>query len=229
MFTPFIPRPGFRQRHRVEFQRMSLEPAPARRRTQEERRTATRKAILDAAADRLVEAGLDGVTIAAVAKAAGVSSGAVLHHFDTKLQLILALTQHLSDASKDEVVHSADPDAPIEDRVSDMIDTILTAVFDPFTRAQFELHTAARVDPALAEQLVALNAHNARVYVEDLAIALLQAQVDPVRVQASMELAVCAAVGLSLLSISGGDPAIEERMADSLKAHILAELDRVES
>jgi len=203
---------------------MTPEQAPARRRTQDERRTATRQAILDAAADRLVEAGLDGVTIAAVSKAAGVSSGAVLHHFENKVQLILALAGHLSDVGKDAAVRSADPNAPIEERVAHMIDTIIHAVFDPSIRAQFELHTRARVDPSFAEQLVVLNARNAEVYVTDLAIALLQAQVDPARVQASMELAVCAAVGLSLLTISGSDPAVEERMAQSLKTHILDEI-----
>ncbi|WP_426572213.1 TetR/AcrR family transcriptional regulator [Aquihabitans sp. McL0605] len=203
---------------------MPPEPAPARRRTQDERRTATRQAILDAAAGRLVEGGLDGVTIAAVAKAAGVSSGAVHHHFGNKLELILALTNHLSDASRDAVVHSTDTTAPIEERVSQMIDTIMAAVFDPATRAQFELHTAARIDPALAQQLNVLNARSAEVYVADLAGVLIEAQVEPIRVLAAVELSLCAAIGLSLLTISGTDPAIEQRLADSLKAHILSEI-----
>lgn len=199
---------------------------PVVRRTQEERRTATRQAILDAAAERLVEGGLDGVTIAGVAKTAGISTGAVIHHFDNKLELILALTRHLSDASKDSVVHRTDPDASIEDRVDQMIDTVMEAVTDPLTRAQFELHTAARVDPKLAEQLVLLNARSAEVYVADLVGVLLEANVELVRIQAAVELALCAAIGFSLITISGTDPAIEARMAASLKAHILAEIER---
>lgn len=203
---------------------MSPETEPARRRTQDERRTATRQAILEAATDRLVEGGLDAVTIAGVAKSAGLSTGAVVHHFENKLQLILALTTHLSSASKDAVIESADPDLPIEQRVASMIQTIMEAVFDPRTRAQFELHTAARVDPAFAEELIKLNARNAEVYVADFAAALLEAQVEPQRVLAAMELSVCAAVGVSLLSMSGRDPAIEDRLAQTLEAHILAEV-----
>lgn len=200
---------------------------PARpRRTQAQRRTATRQAILEAAAARLVEAGLDGVTIAAVAQAAGVSTGAVRHHFENKLDLILALTTYLSDGSKDAVVHSADRGAPVEERVGPMIDALMEAVFDPVTRAQFELHTAARIDPALAEHLVLLNTKNAEAYVADLAGALLEANVPLDRVRAAMELAICATVGLSLLTISGSDPAIEERMAESLRDHVLAQVER---
>jgi len=165
------------------------------------------------------------VTIAAVADAASLSTGAVRHHFETKLQLILALTTHLSDASKDAVVHSVDSDAPVEERVGPMVDALLTAVFDPITRAQFELHTAARIDPALAERLVELNTRSAEVYVADLAGALLEAKVPIERVQAAMELAICASVGLSLLTISGTDHAVEARMAESLRAHILAQLE----
>lgn len=203
---------------------MASQTPAAPRRTQEERRTVTRQAILDAASECLLEGGLDAVTIAGVAKGAGLSSGAVHHHFENKLQLILALTVHLSDASKDRVVHNTNLDAPIEERVSQMIDTIMAAVFEPLTRAQFELHTAARVDPALAEQLQLLNARSAEVYVADLASLLIEAQVDLPRVLGAVELSLCAAIGLSLLTISGTDPTIEERLAESLKAHILAEI-----
>jgi AcrR family transcriptional regulator len=202
---------------------------PAARRTQEERRTATRQAILEAATQRLVDGGLDGVTIASVAKTAGLSTGAVIHHFDNKLELILALTRHLSDSSKDLVVHRTDPAAPIEERVDQMIDTIMEMATEPVARAQFELHTAARVDPALAEQLLLLNERSAEVYVAEMVEVLLEANVELVRIQAAVELALCAAIGLSLLTISGTDPAIEARMAASLKAHILQEIEQAAS
>ncbi|MGN6696478.1 MAG: TetR/AcrR family transcriptional regulator [Aquihabitans sp.] len=198
------------------------------RRTQEERRTATRQAILDAAAQRLLEGGLDGVTIAAVAKTAGISTGAVIHHFENKSALIIALTRHLSDASKDLVVFRTDPAAPVDVRVSQMVDTIMEAVFDPLTRAQFELHTAARVDPVLAEQMLELNTRSADVYVADLVGLLLENDVELSRIQAAVELSLCAVIGLSLLTISGTDPAIEARLADSLKAHLLGEIERAE-
>ena len=53
---------------------------------------------------------------------------------------------------------------------------------------------------------------------------MIEAKVELVRVLAAVELAICAAIGLSLLTSSGSDPVIEARMADSLKAHMLAEI-----
>lgn len=202
---------------------------PPARRTQEERRTATRQAILDAATQCLVDGGLDGVTIAGVAKGAGVSTGAVIHHYENKAQLILALTRHLSDASKDLVVDRTDPHAPIEERVGQLVDTVMEAVLDPVTRAQFELHTAARVDPVLAAQLLELNTRSAEVYVADLVAVLIEHDVELVRIQAAMELSLCAAIGFSLLTISGSDPEIEARLAESIKGHILFEIQQARS
>jgi AcrR family transcriptional regulator len=57
------------------------------RRTQEERRAATRGALLDATIDCLVEYGYHGVTTSRVAERAGVSRGAQVHYFPTKTDL----------------------------------------------------------------------------------------------------------------------------------------------
>lgn len=199
--------------------------APQPRSTQSERRAATRAAILDAAAARLVEEGLGGVTIAAVAERAGVSSGAVLHHYPTKNDLIIALASHLSDASKDSAVVAADPHAPLAERIDAMADAIVEVVFAPASRAQFELHTASRTSPEFAEHLRVLNARNAEAYISDLAGALLEADVPVERIRAALEFAICAAIGLSLLTLSGGDEPAEERLAASIKELLLREVE----
>src|SRR3954453_4564712 len=54
------------------------------RRTQEERRAATRAALLDAALACLVEHGYEGTTTGRVCERAGVSRGAHQHHFGTR-------------------------------------------------------------------------------------------------------------------------------------------------
>ncbi|MFD3701862.1 TetR/AcrR family transcriptional regulator [Nocardia sp. NPDC058658] len=60
------------------------------RRTQVERREETRRILLDAAFDALVEFGFRGTTTSEVAHRAGVSLGALLHHFPTKAELLTA-------------------------------------------------------------------------------------------------------------------------------------------
>jgi AcrR family transcriptional regulator len=65
-------------------------PPRMRRRTQQERRTATREALLQATLDCIQRLGYGGASIAEIASAACMSRGAVLHHFPTKADLIAA-------------------------------------------------------------------------------------------------------------------------------------------
>src|SRR5687767_1563795 len=70
--------------------------APARpRRTQQQRREETRRRLLDATIQVLVEQGYARLTTVEVAQRAGVSQGAVFTHFDTKADLLAAAVEHL--------------------------------------------------------------------------------------------------------------------------------------
>jgi AcrR family transcriptional regulator len=66
-----------------------------KRRTQAERTQETRARILDAAVDVLRKNGYAHFRTADVAKAAGVSRGAQLHHFATKEKLVYATMEHV--------------------------------------------------------------------------------------------------------------------------------------
>lgn len=63
------------------------------RRTQQERRAETRRALLDAAAALFAERGVDGASIDAIAEAAGRTSGAIYDHFGGKEGLLFALLE----------------------------------------------------------------------------------------------------------------------------------------
>src|SRR3954469_10927661 len=65
------------------------------RRTQAERTATTRAALLAATVDSLVERGYRGTTTQDVARRAGTSYGALLHHFPTKADLLCAAVGHL--------------------------------------------------------------------------------------------------------------------------------------
>jgi AcrR family transcriptional regulator len=66
-----------------------------KRRTQAERTRETRTRILDAAVEVLRKKGYAHFRTADVAKAAGVSRGAQLHHFKTKEKLVYATMEHV--------------------------------------------------------------------------------------------------------------------------------------
>ena len=61
--------------------------------TQEERRSSTRAALLDAGAALFAERGIAGASVDAIAKAAGRTSGALYDHFGSKEGLLFALLE----------------------------------------------------------------------------------------------------------------------------------------
>jgi AcrR family transcriptional regulator len=78
----------------------AVKNSPAsRRRTQAERSEATRKLILDATIRIMVRKGAAGLRTGEVVEEAGVSVGAQLHHFPTKLKLILAAFDYVNERS----------------------------------------------------------------------------------------------------------------------------------
>ncbi len=75
----------------------AAKPAPrprAERRKNTERSASTRRLILDATITCLNAWGYGGVTNIKVADAAGVSRGAMMHHFPTRQALIIATVEH---------------------------------------------------------------------------------------------------------------------------------------
>src|SRR5688572_1329248 len=66
-------------------------------RTQQQRRDETRRALLDAAIESLIEVGFARTTTLEVQRRADVSRGALLHHFPSKAELLVATIAHLAE------------------------------------------------------------------------------------------------------------------------------------
>jgi AcrR family transcriptional regulator len=119
------------------------------RRTQAERTAATRGALLDATVDTLVERGYHATTTSDVARRAGVSYGALLHHFPTKADLLCAAVGHLLDQRVSEF-RKAMADLPPDTLTHDAaIDVLWTMFQSPTFTAWLELSLAARTETEL--------------------------------------------------------------------------------
>ena len=126
------------------------------RRTQAQRRAATRGALLDAVLACLVERGYAGTTTTEICRRAGVSQGALFRHWDTKGELLVAAVEELFGRLF----------ATIRDRMADVtaaddrVDAAVRALWELFQRpdllAALELYVAARTDTDLREALVRL-------------------------------------------------------------------------
>lgn len=108
-----------------------------------------RTKLLDAAVDSLVELGYARTTTQGIARRAGVSRGAQLHHFPTKESLVVAAVEHLVDKRMEEIL-AAEVDA------GRGIEVLADAFSGPLFYAALELWVAARTDPALFEAAVPL-------------------------------------------------------------------------
>jgi AcrR family transcriptional regulator len=127
------------------------------RRTQAERTAATRTALLNATLESLVSNGFGGTTTSEVAQRAGVSPGALLHHFPAKADLLCAAVAHLLEMRRAEFRKAMANLEPGADRVEAGIDLLWSMFSGPAFAAWVELWVAARTDPALAEAVSSMD------------------------------------------------------------------------
>ena len=129
--------------------------APPGRRTQAERRTATRSALVRATVDSLVELGYARTTTQEVQSRAGVSRGALTHHFTAKADLLIAAMDHLYEEFSESVRKAAAalPDDPAA-RIRLGVELIWERFHGPLFVASMELWTAARTDEELRAALL---------------------------------------------------------------------------
>jgi AcrR family transcriptional regulator len=125
------------------------------RRTQAERRASTRTALVRATVESLVELGYARTTTQEIQTRAGVSRGALTHHFTAKSDLVLAAVDHLYDEFSESVRKAAAelPDEPVA-RVRLGVELIWERFHGPLFIAAMELWTAARTDTELREALL---------------------------------------------------------------------------
>lgn len=114
-------------------------------------REATRTLILEAAVSSLLEKGYAATSTVAVQHRAGVSRGALLHHFPSRALLFGALVEHLV-ASNEEAVLLGLEAAPLGTHWGSLrggLQVLFEALRRPAFQAELELWSAARTDPEL--------------------------------------------------------------------------------
>lgn len=127
---------------------------PARR-TQEERAAETRAKVLDATVASLIEDGYAATSTNVVQKRAGVSRGALMHHFPSKMDLLLDAVAHLAVQRGLWLGEQAAALPAGTDRQAAGIDLLWRTMTGPLFAAATELWIAARTDDELRTALVA--------------------------------------------------------------------------
>jgi AcrR family transcriptional regulator len=124
-------------------------------RTQQQRRDETRRALLDATVESLIEVGFARTTTLEVQRRADASRGALLHHFPSKTELLVAAVDHLAEmrAAELKVLAAHLPDG--RSRTDAVLELLWQCFAGTFFQVAMELRTAARTDAELRPVLVA--------------------------------------------------------------------------
>jgi AcrR family transcriptional regulator len=123
-----------------------------KRRTQAERRAGTRAALLEATIDCLVEDGYARTTTRRIAQRAGVTLGAVHHHFGSKVGLLGEARRYITTKWTEELLSKAPPETlPIPTRHEQMLDQAWESYKGRYFQAALEILVAARTDPELRQ------------------------------------------------------------------------------
>ncbi len=141
------------------------------RQRQADRTRETKRKLMEATVECLVEHGWSGTTTTVVAERAGVSRGAQLHHFRTRGELVAAAVEHVGAESVEVLKRRA---AVAEKSTRAVVELIADFHASDLFTAALELWVAARTDPELREQVLQLQARLGRE-VYGLALELLDA------------------------------------------------------
>jgi len=184
-----------------------------KRRTQAERSEETRSKLLDAAFEVMRRRGYVGFRTAEVAKVAGVSRGAQLHHFPTKESLVVAAVEHVFARALAEARLRADRAAL---QHADPIDAIAADSYDFFFGDYFfvalDVMMAAAKDDRIRDRIAAISRNN-RLPVETAwHEVLVEAGLPPDLAEDALWLTVSIVRGLSIRALWQKDKARFDRL-----------------
>jgi AcrR family transcriptional regulator len=195
-------------------------PKPAR--TQEERTAATRDRLIDATLDLLLTKGYAGTTTVDIAARAGLTRGALSHHYAGKDELVVeAFDRHLTLVGADIRSYAGLVRAGSLS-LSDFIDRVWTIMSGRFFMLTLEEITAARHNDYLRVQLM----KRTQLFHDQLDAIwrhfFAGTELDAAEVEVMLNATLCLLRGMGVQTVLRDDPVYYRRLLRFWKA-ILAE------
>lgn len=184
----------------------------------------TRIAVLDATVECLARHGYANTTTKEIARIAGLSRGAMLHHYATRQQLIEAVTDHAFYRHMEKFVIAVSElteEKRTQDNAGILIDWQLYLSREYC--AYLELMVAARTDEELRAMFVPKAQRHDRVWQEQLARVFPEWASDPERLGRSRRLVQAVMSGMVLNREVWNDPNTEHSIL-ALLANVLLDL-----
>ncbi len=203
-------------------------PVGPTHKTHEERSAATRLKLIEAAIHCLRTYGYAATSTTIVAEVAGLSRGAMLHQFGTKVDLMLAVTRHVVDMQNAFFAEALKAYEPGKEQFLALTDVTWEALSQPSAIALLEIMMASRSDPDLGERFPALAEELAETRKKGAWRIARQAGItDRAKVDAMGELHRAAMQGLSILMMFTPDQKSLEPALDLLREYKAYLADRL--
>jgi AcrR family transcriptional regulator len=182
---------------------------------------ATRRRLLDAAVEELLEHGYVGLTTQAVARRAGVSRGAQQNYFPHKATLVAEAVRHLATRAHEELQERLAEVPRGRARVQAGLDALFDQYSGPLFAAVVELSLAARGDEEL-RAVIAGEERNISRAMQDTAAVIVGGELPDTREIAESWATVLSAIrGLALLRLLGHPAAAVDRQWAATRRQLL--------
>lgn len=176
------------------------------RRSQEERRAETRRKLIDAAIQVLGEEGYANLTITKTARRAGLTNGALQHHFPTRDDLMLALMDAVYPVLDIPFRSIAAEGLGVRERVDRVIDRLWEIYSRPEYLAIWDIALGSRGDRRLWVRLRAYQREVSARMRDEFAELFADLGLSTEEVERIFQLSVSHLRGLALQSVFGPDP-----------------------
>ena len=189
----------------------------------QDRSRATRRRLLETAVRCLAEHGWEASTVGFIAAEAGISRGAVQHHFRTREALILAALEHMFEERAALLDALPDPAGSGPQRVHTVVTGLVDTIGGELFRAALQVWTVAAADPELRAAVVPLERHFARG-VHRRAVRLLRADDSDPAMRALIQATLDLARGLALADVLTDDSRRRARVVRAWSNQLAAAL-----
>src|SRR5262249_32964903 len=188
------------------------------RRTQAERSAATKARLLDATIECVRDLGYARTTTPEIARRAGLSRGAQLHHYPTKAELVAGAIEHLVERRNREFREAFARVPAGADHYAAALDLLWSMLCGPLADAWREVALAPRADPGLRPRVAELTTYMREVVEQTFRDLFAPVAGDSPFFAVAPSFVLALLDGLAVSRVASGDDTRAAQVIDALKA-----------
>lgn len=192
----------------------------------QDRSRLTRQRLLEATVRCLAERGWSASTVSVIADEAGISRGALQHHFPTREALVVAALEYVFEERRKQIEQLPPPTTTGAERAQSVVATLMDTYNGDLFRAALHAWTAAAADEQVREVIAPLERRFARS-VHALAVTHLGVDDADPHVRTLIQATLDLARGLALADLLTDDSKRRRRIVRTWSSVLAAEIGQL--